>query len=135
MIEVFAEHLGEVQFEVRARGHKLLCDQPASGGGFDEGMTPPELMLASLASCAGYYAAEYLKSRGIVATGTVVRVTAEKAKAPARLDDFQIEVDVPLDLSDSDQQGMERAVHKCLVHNTLLSPPSIHISSKILHPA
>jgi uncharacterized OsmC-like protein len=33
----------------------------AEDGGFDEGMTPPELMLASLSACAGFYAADYLK--------------------------------------------------------------------------
>jgi uncharacterized OsmC-like protein len=27
-------------------------------GGFDEGMTPPELLLTSLGSCAGFYAAQ-----------------------------------------------------------------------------
>ena len=132
MIEVSAEHLGEVQFEVRARGHRLVCDQPASNGGFDEGMTPPEFLLASLASCAGYYAAEYLKAHGITASGTRVRVTAEKAKTPARLDDFRIVLDVPVALSESDQAGVERAVHKCLIHNTLLARPKIEM---VVHSA
>ena len=124
-MEVSVEHLGDVQFEVEARGHKIVSDQPAESGGYDEGMTPPELLLASLGSCAGYYAAEYLRSRHLAPRGTKVRVTADKAKGPARLDNFRIEVDVPADLSEADQAGIERAVHRCLIHNTLLSPPSI----------
>jgi len=48
MLEVLVDHLGEVQFEAKARGHKVFCDQPLENGGFDEGMTPPEFLLASL---------------------------------------------------------------------------------------
>lgn len=135
MIEVSAEHLGDVQFEIRARGHRLVCDQPVANGGYDEGMTPPEFLLASLASCAGYYAAEYLKSHGLAASGTRVRVSAEKTKAPVRLDDFRIDVDVPAELSPADQQGIERAVHKCLIHNTLLATPSIEFAIRTALPA
>jgi putative redox protein len=54
MLEVITKHLGAVQFEIAARDHKIYSDQPIESGGFDEGMTPPELMLASLGACAGY---------------------------------------------------------------------------------
>ena len=135
MIEVSVEHLGDVQFELQARGHKLVCDQPVESGGYDEGMTPPELMLASLGSCAGYYAAEYLRSRNLAPRGTRVRVTADKVKGPARLDNFRIEIDVPGDLSEADQTGIERAVHRCLIHNTMLNPPSIGLVVRTAVPA
>src|SRR5579871_1665445 len=59
MLEVLVNHLGDVQFEVKARNHVLYCDQPAENGGYDEGMTPPELFLASLGTCAGFYAVQY----------------------------------------------------------------------------
>ena len=39
MLEVRVEHLGDSQFEIRARGHKLISDQPIEAGGYDEGMT------------------------------------------------------------------------------------------------
>lgn len=99
-------------------------------GGFDEGMTPPELLLASLGSCAGYYVAQYLKSRKLAPAGTRVRVSAEKAANPARMDHFEIEVSVPAACTDDERAGIERAVHKCLIHNTLLHPPSIGIKIK-----
>ena len=81
-MEVLVEHLGAVQFEIRARKHVISCDQPAENGGFDEGMTPPELMLASLGSCAGFYAAAFLKKKGIATEGTRVKVTAQKLLGP-----------------------------------------------------
>ncbi len=127
-MEVFVEHLGDVQFEIRARQHVVISDQPLESGGFDEGMTPPELMLASLGSCAGFYAAAYLKKHELATVGTRVRVTADKAKAPARLDNFRIEVEVPLELDEHHRKGVEEAVHRCLIHTTMLNPPRIELA-------
>lgn len=129
-MEVTVEHLGAVQFEIKARQHTIACDQPPENGGYDEGMTPPELMLASLASCAGFYAAQYLRKFKLATQGTRVRVLADKAKDPARLDNFRIEIETPLELTDQHRQGVERAVHHCLIHNTLLHPPKISIEIK-----
>lgn len=127
MLEVQVNHLGDVQFEVKARQHTLYCDQPMGNGGFDEGMTPPELLLGSVGACAGHYAVQYLKARHLRTEGLRVRVTAEKALNPARLSEIGIEVTYPLDLSAKDREGVLHAVHKCLIHNTLVQPPKIHV--------
>ena len=127
-MEVTVEHLGSVQFEIRTRNHSIISDQPINDGGFDEGMTPPELLLASLGSCAGYYAAQYLRKNKLATEGTRVRVTCEKVKDPlARMTNFVIEVDAPVELSDEQRKGVEEAVEHCLVHNTLLHTPKIEL--------
>ena len=90
-------------------------------------MTPPELLLASLGSCAAYYAVDYLKRNRLTTEGTKVNVTAEKVKRPFRLDKFRIEVDVPGDLGSDQLKGVEEAVHRCLIHNTLLNAPEIRV--------
>jgi len=125
-MEMTVEHLGSVQFEIKTRGHEIVSDQPLENGGFDEGMTPPELLLASLGSCAGYYAAQYLRKNRLATEGTRVRVTCEKVKDPvARMTNFVIEVDAPVELTKEHRQGLKEAVEHCLVHNTLLHPPKI----------
>lgn len=113
-----------VLFEAETRGHRLLSDQPLSNKGSDLGMTPPELMLAALGTCAGYYAVEYLKARSLPTGGLDIRVTAEKEKQPARLGSFTIEVSMP-GLEARHVEGLERAVKACLIHNTLLHAPKI----------
>lgn len=130
-MEVTIDHLGAVQFEIKARQHSISCDQPPETGGFDEGMTPPELLLASLGSCAAFYAAQYLRKFKLATEGTRVRITADKVKDPvARIDNFRIEIETPLELSEQHRAGVERAVYHCLVHNTLLHPPKITIDIK-----
>ncbi len=119
------------RFEIKARQHVILSDQPAENGGFDEGMTPPDMLLASLGSCAGFYAAQYLKKRKLASEGTIVRVTADKEKEPARLDNFRIALEIPGDLTQQDLDGVYLAVHHCLIHNTLLNPPQISISMRV----
>ena len=131
MLEVTVDHLGAVQFEIKARQHNIVSDQPPENGGYDEGMTPPELLLASLASCAGFYAAQYQRKFKLATEGTHVRVLADKVKEPvARIDNFRIEIETPLELTDQHRAGVERAVHHCLIHNTLLHPPAISIDIK-----
>ena len=126
-MEVLVEHIGAVQFEIKARQHVIVCDQPPDNFGQDEGMTPPELLLASLGSCAAFYAVAYLKKFKLSEKGVKVRVTAEKLKDPPRLGEFRIFVDAPVALDAKHTEGMTRSVHQCLIHNTLLNPPSIAI--------
>jgi|SRR5579864_5099980 len=129
-MEVTVEHLGAVQFEVKARNHTILCDQPAENFGHDEGMTPPELLLASVGSCAGFYAAQYLRKHKLAMEGTRVRVTADKVKDPARVDNFRIEIETTVELTEQQRAGVEESVHHCLIKNTLLHPPKIAIQIK-----
>jgi putative redox protein len=133
-MQIHVKQLENVKFAIQARNHTVICDQPADNGGLDEGMTPPELLLASLGSCAAFYAVQYLKTRNLAAGGIEVSVNAEKLKGPARLGNFLIEVLCPVALSDEQQQGMMRSVHACLIHNTLMSPPEIAIQIKTCAP-
>ena len=126
-MEVKVTHIDQVKFAIHSRTHSIVCDQPADNGGADCGMTPPELMLASLGSCAAFYAVQYLRARNLDDRGVEVSVTAEKLKQPARLGDFRIHVSCPVELTEEQEQGVMRSVHHCLIHNTLLSPPEIKI--------
>src|ERR1700741_948250 len=77
-MEVIVEHHCGLQFEIKARHHRIACDQPVQNGGFDEGMTPPELLLGSLGSCAAFYATQYLKLKGLATEGRRGQVDGEK---------------------------------------------------------
>lgn len=126
-MEITVRHLGDVQFEAIARGHRVFCDQPHNNGGYDEGMTPPEFLLVSLGTCAGFYVAQYLDAHSVECPDLEIKVSAEKAAQPARLGSFHIEVFAP-SLDPQHEAGVLRAVHKCLIHNTLLNPPAIETS-------
>ena len=127
MMEVTITHLDKVKFAIQSRSHSIVCDQPEENGGEDSGMTPPELLLASLGSCAAFYAVRYLSTRNLAQTGVEVTVTAEKLKQPARVGNFRVHVACPIPLTEEQTESLMRSVHHCLVHNTLLTPPEIAI--------
>jgi uncharacterized OsmC-like protein len=134
-LELSVIHLGNVRFEAEARGHKIICDQPFDNHGDNEGMTPPELLLASLATCAGFYAVQYLKTRNLPSDGLKVKVSAGKAKDPARIERFIIDVEVPGLMDPHHMEGVRRSVDKCLIKNTLKGAPSIELSINSVVPA
>ena len=130
-MQVKITYLDRVKFAIQSRSHTILCDQPAENGGEDSGMTPPELLLASLGSCAAFYAVQYLRTRNLPETGVEVTVTAEKLKQPARVGNFHVNVLCSISLTEEQTEGLMRSVHHCLIHNTLLSPPEIAIELAI----
>jgi uncharacterized OsmC-like protein len=125
MMQVTIRSIDQVKFSIQARSHIVICDQPAENGGEDSGMTPPELMLASLGSCAAFYAVQYLKTRDLVTNGVEASVTAEKLTQPARLGNFRVHVTCPVTLTEDQNKGLMRSVHQCLIRNTLVSLPEI----------
>ena len=129
-MNVTIRHLDGVRFTAETRGHQIIVDQPRDNRGGDTGMTPPELLLASLGSCAAYYALEYLRTRQLPSDGVTVEVEAEKAKAPARLGRFVIRVTVP-ELDQRHQEGIQRAIRSCIVHNTLHAHPEIEVALEL----
>lgn len=133
-MEVKVSQLSGVKFAIQARSHSIICDQPLDNGGEDSGMTPPEFLLASLGSCAAFYAVQYLKTRNLAQSGIEVSVSAEKLLQPARLGNFNVQVLCPVALSEEQNQGLMRSVHHCLIHTTLLSVPDVHIGITVATP-
>ena len=134
-MEVKITHLDQVKFAIQARSHVVICDQPSDNGGEDSGMTPPELLLASLGSCAAFYVVQFLKARNLDDRNVEVVVAADKLKQPARLGKFRVHVSCPLPLTQEQTEGLMRSVHHCLIHNTLLTPPEIKVELELTEAA
>ena len=126
-MEVTVRRIGGKQFEAVARGHVVVCDQPAGNGGGDRGMTPPELLLAALGSCAAYYAVEYMNARGFPLDEFSICVRAEKGRRPVRLSDICIGAEVPAGFPSEKYEDLTWAIENCLLHRTLMNPPRVRI--------
>jgi putative redox protein len=128
-MDVCVRYAGGKRFEITARHHGLVSDQPPENDGTDSGMTPPELFLSSVGACAAYYAAEYLRARALPSEELEIRVSAQKGDRPARITSLQIDVIAP-GLNQRHRDGVLRAVDSCLIKNSLLVPP--HIETRVL---
>jgi len=116
-----------MEFEAESRGISLTIDQPRAGGGNDHGMTPPELLMASLGSCVGVYLVDYCRRAGLPVDGLEMEVTAERAKDPGRFSSLQVTVKLPGSLPEARIKALQRVAESCMVHNTLSSRPDISI--------
>jgi uncharacterized OsmC-like protein len=90
-------------------------------------LTPPELLLGSLGSCAAYCTIEYLRTRDLARSNVRVTVTAEKLLKPPRLGSIRVQVHCPVPLTPEHTVGLLNSVRQGFVHNTLLSPPEIKV--------
>ena len=125
--------LGSKKFEMTARGHKVLSDQPADNGGADSAMSPPELFLSSLGACAAYYASEYLRARALPEDGLEIHVSGEKGDKPARIVSLRFEVIAP-GLTQRHRDGLMRAVDACFLKQTLNKPPQMDVEVMSVEP-
>jgi putative redox protein len=121
-------YLGGESYAVVTRGHTLLTDQPTTAGGADTALTPTELLVASLSSCAAFYAGRYLARHGLNRDGLHVTATFTTAtNRPARIGEVRLTIQVPEGIPAHRQAALLAVASHCTVHNTLRHPPDIAI--------
>lgn len=105
-------------FAAETRHHRVLLDQPAEDGATDQGMSPAELLLASLGGCVGQHVAQYLNLRGLSCEGLSIRVETQPVGRPLHFGDFHVEVVVPR-LTDRELRALEKSFPAGLVQNAV----------------
>ena len=130
LMKAVVESIGKVGSRVRVGEHELVFDQPKSvPGGEERGPSPLDVMVASVAACAHYFAAAYLHGRGLPTAGLTVEVQAEKERVPvSRIGSLSMKVRVPAGLGERQLAGIERAIKSCPANGTLLNPPSVEVA-------
>jgi putative redox protein len=86
---------------------------------------PPVLFLGSLAACAGVFAVEYLRTRGLPFEGLRITAEAEHAEEPRRLASCRVQVILPSSVEARHLAPLGRAVDLCTLKNTLVHPPAV----------
>ena len=129
-MKAVVESIGKVGSRARVEGHEFVFDQPPSvPGGEGRGPSPLDVLLASVAACAHYFAAAYLHGRGIATEGLAVEADAEKERVPvSRIARVVMRVKLPAGLSERQVAGIERAIKSCPAYGTLVQSPTIDIT-------
>jgi putative redox protein len=117
------------RFELQVRGHRLVCDQPLAEGGGDQGPTPTELFVGSLAACVAFYARRFLARHNLASGG--LRVEADFTMSTdrlARVDTIALRLIIPQPLTPTRRQALLAVVDHCTVHNSIRTPPDVHVT-------
>jgi putative redox protein len=120
------------QLAVETGRHRLLVDQPEEEGGEDQGMTPVELLLASLGSCIGYFAARFCQRHHLPADGLRVTMGWEYEEKPHRVGSMTAEVHLPPSLAETlapaMRARMQQVLEGCTVHKSIAITPKIDVT-------
>ena len=121
---------GGLAVEADLNGLTVRTDQPLSVGGEGSAPSPFDLFLASIGTCAGYYALRFCQARGIPTGEVTLRVTAEKDPAVRRVTDVMIEIELPPDFPPRYREAIVRATDQCSVKKHLLDPPRVEVVAR-----
>jgi uncharacterized OsmC-like protein len=130
--------LDDVTVEAKARGFRLIIDEPPAFGGADAGPNPEEVLLAGLGACQAITASLYAALLGIPIRSYQVRLIGDadftgfyglSDDPPVGFDRVRCEVTIEGDASIERLREFERLVEdRCVGHGTIRRPVPIETS-------
>lgn len=132
---IVVTHEGGLRFAAQLRSHRIVVDQPITGGGEDTGPMPLELLGASLGTCVALYVQQFCQSRGLATEGLRVEVEQYGARTPNRIGEFKVHVRLPAELPEELAPILERVARSCPAHHTLEMGAAVSIDVEALREA
>ena len=108
------------------RGHTVTTDQPPPLGK-GSAPSPFELFLASIGTCAGFFALRFCQEREIDASDLRVGLNFERDPEKKRIRKIQISVELPRGFPDKYRQALVRTIDQCTVKRHILEPPEFEV--------
>jgi uncharacterized OsmC-like protein len=108
----------------------IPTDQPLSDGGDGGAPAPFQLFLASIATCAGYYALQFCLSRNIPTDGMACKAVFTFDEKEHRYTNAAISLTLPKGFPEKYRDAIVRAMDSCAVKKHILNPPKFEVSAK-----
>jgi putative redox protein len=118
---------GGVRVDAIHDGFQIRTDQPMAHGGGGTAPSPFDLFLASIGTCAGFYALRFCQQRNLDTEGLTLSVTPERDAAGKRVARIRIEIGLPAAFPEKYRESILRAVDQCAVKRHLEEPPQFDV--------
>ncbi len=121
---------GGVAVNAEFDGFTVKSDQPARAGGQGAEPSPFDLFLASLGTCAGFFALRFCQQRELSTDGLSLSLVIERdpeKKLPSKV---QIIINLPDDFPDKYRSAIIRATDQCAVKRSIADPPEFEVVTK-----
>lgn len=118
---------GGVQVNAQFNGFEVTTDQPEKNGGQNSAPSPFDFFLASLGTCAGFFALRFCQQRDLPTDGLRLQLTSAINTEAKRLDRVEITMHLPNDFPEKYRSAIIRATDQCAVKKALLDPPEVEL--------
>ncbi|QYJ90849.1 OsmC domain/YcaO domain-containing protein [Shewanella halotolerans] len=128
-MEIKVNFLDNLRLEAKFDDFTVTADQPIRYKGDGSAPSPFDYFLASSALCAAYFVKVYCKARDISTDN--IRLSQNNIVDPEdRYNQiFQIQVELPDDISDKDREGILRSIDRCTVKKVVQTGPEFKIET------
>lgn len=128
-MEIKVNFLDNLRLEAKFDDFTVISDQPIRYKGDGSAPSPFDYFLASSALCAAYFIKVYCKARDI--STEHIRLSQNNIVDPEdRYNQiFQIQVELPEDISDKDREGILRSIDRCTVKKVVQTGPKFKIET------
>jgi uncharacterized OsmC-like protein len=125
MYKVSVKHNKNNSFLAKSGEYEFTIDSKGQTG-----ITPPDTLLASLASCIGVYIHKYSEGAKLGLEGFEVFAEAEFAKeAPLSFKEIKVTIDLKgVILDERRSNSLLNFIRNCPVHNTIEGSPKIEMN-------
>ena len=120
---------GGVVVEAIHAGMTIRTDQPVAAGGAGSAPSPFDLFLASIATCAGFYALRFCQERGLPTEGLGVTMDWERSPETKLISKIRISLKLPEGFPEKYRSAILRATDQCAVKKHLVAPPAIEVEA------
>ena len=127
-MEMRVDFPGGLKVGAQAGDHLILTDQLERHGGENEAPPPFDLFLASVATCAGFYALSFCQKRDIETDGLALCLDTERDEEKGRLARIRVRLELPDGFPEKYEKAILRSVDQCAVKRALLDPPDFYIA-------
>lgn len=109
------------------KGFTVATDQKVENGGNASAPEPFDLFLASLGTCAGFYALRFCQQRGIDTEGLGLTLSTERDPEAKRLATIRLEIELPAGFPEKYREAIVRSVDQCAVKRHIVDPPRFEV--------
>lgn len=127
-MKLSVSHHGGTRYDIVSGSHRIVTDQPVEDGGQDEGVSPVELFVGSVASCVAYFVGRFCTRHGISQDGLCVEADWEMVENPHRVGHIGLSIYLSHSFTPELKERLLKVAHGCTVHHSLMIAPTIDIT-------
>ncbi|HBL27811.1 MAG TPA: osmotically inducible protein OsmC [Acidobacteria bacterium] len=110
------------------KGMTIHTDQPTAHGGGGTAPAPFDLFLASIGTCAGFYALRFCQERGLSTEGMGLSMATELDTATKRIGTIRLDLQLPEGFPEKYKTAILRSMDQCTVKRHIVDAPRFEIA-------